>query len=862
MKLKSLLLSASALFIAAAAWAQEPVHGVGGYYNFTPTQMKAANQFTFDKNNGWKVADYQPQVRYTDDMKYMIFNIGVNNTSYNEEQGGYLWRSGINLSESAVGAGAMIMTKDYPVLAFKYSGVSNLSRLMTNWTQHEISIFWQNPETEDGLNPTGSGDGLKKLLLSGLDGNGRYRFYHFQGALQDEFGRDSIYLNNNTALGKSKYRWLNNVKDENGEYIYTPDPSDTTLVDGLRRAEPAWRVMRVDPIDGEKCDVIIGINVRAARKASGLAYIDSCDLKITNVAFSWVNGIADYEGKTIDETPLVYFKWIKTFPSWEAFEASLCDEQNWGDGPEIDPNKAVLNSELYNLKQLIKNYQFSDQIQILQNAYNQAAAVYNAAGSTPDDYSAQLEVIAAAKEQFMAAIAYVPQEPMIKLYSWTGMALGLTSQEVTVGNYTGRALTPVDADNAVPFMLQESGKVGGQSCFNVLNGSNTMVQASDGQLLFVPASQLKAASAKANLVLSNRRSADEPAYDFKVDKYFYYIDIEETGELRFSEELPMVEEIDELSNYLYAPEPAGDYDPADHNDTTHPLKSGEGSLFEFNGAVETVLNPAYEASFAQYDWDPIAKATAQERAMQQQFEGWRTNGWRLGTNIEAVTLDGGEKVMKANYLAEFDDIHVDSINVSTVTTDFGAGQVITLMREHGQYTSAINRIPQPNQLCDSLYAINMNTGINRYFAMKWKGSREEVKFNGLVFFVLKGVEEPTISMDNLLEKRGDVYVWDLLQCGIPYGDRKACAQYLTWLTEGPADIVYVDWMRYYDSLDAIPTETIEVPAYNGIVNVNASEATGLQFYDLNGRLVSTSRPAQKGIYVMKSGKESLKVVVK
>ena len=68
MKVKSLLLSASALFIAAAAWAQEPVHGVGGYYNFTPTQMKAANQFTFEKNNGWKVADHQPQVRYTDDM--------------------------------------------------------------------------------------------------------------------------------------------------------------------------------------------------------------------------------------------------------------------------------------------------------------------------------------------------------------------------------------------------------------------------------------------------------------------------------------------------------------------------------------------------------------------------------------------------------------------------------------------------------------------------------------------------------------------------------------------------------------------------------------------------------------------------
>jgi len=861
MKARNLLLSASALLCSAVTMAQEPVHGVDGYYNFTPTQMKASGQFTIG-NNGKKVGDCMPTVRYTDDMQYMIFNMGVNNTTINDEQGGYQFRSEVNLAEVSKGDGAMVMTSAYPVLAFKLSSVVGLADTQSKWGYNEINVEWYNPDSEDGTNPGQTSGDKYRLLLSGLDNNGRFRFYHFQSVLKDAFNRDSVYLNNNQGLGNDKYRMLNNVTDEKGEKIrsYNAVTGDSV------NAEPAWRILRVDPIDGEKADVIIGLNLKAVRKSSGLSYLDSCDIKIKNISFMPFDAFADYEGKSQDELPRIYFKWIKTFPSWQDFEASLCDEKGWGDGEKIDPNKAVLNSEVYALSQLIHNYQFSDQINILKDAYDAAVLVLNAGTSTSTDYLNQVDAIARAKEQFMAAIVYVPETPMIKFYSWTGLALGLTSQEVTVGDYTGRALTPVEAENAVPFMLQASGAINGQTCYNVMNGSNTMVRASDGQLIFVPADQLNSASAKANLVLSNRRTQDEPAYDFKIDRFFYYIDVMETGDLTFADALPMADEIDELSAYMFTPMPAGDYDPSDHNNTTHPMTTGEGSLFEFNGEVETVLNPAYEASFAQYEWDPTAKAVATERAKQQQFEGWRTNGWRVGCTVEAVTLQGQEKTMAISLRNVFDQIHNDSVNVAMDTINWSEAQILSVMREHGKYTSALNRIPQPNQLCDSLWAINLNSGINRYLAIKWKGNKEALTFNGLVFFVRKGIEEPTVNMSNLKEQRGDVYIWDLLECGIPYGDRKACAQYLSWGgVASAADIVYVDWMRFYASLDDIPSETMTVPApiEDGIKAVSSEHETGaITFYDLNGRMISTTRPSVKGVYLLKQGKTTMKVIVR
>lgn len=42
------------LSTAMQAWAQDPVHGVDGYYNWTPTQLKASGLFS-EGGNGKKV---------------------------------------------------------------------------------------------------------------------------------------------------------------------------------------------------------------------------------------------------------------------------------------------------------------------------------------------------------------------------------------------------------------------------------------------------------------------------------------------------------------------------------------------------------------------------------------------------------------------------------------------------------------------------------------------------------------------------------------------------------------------------------------------------------------------------------------
>ena len=840
MCIKNLLLAGSLFLFSQGVSAQDAVHGVDGYYNFTPTQMKASGQWG-PGNNGKKKSGYYPELRYSDDMKYAIFNLGVNKDAQ-DDYGQYPFRSELVLNETASGAGCMTVTSAYPVVAFKFSIPHNNENADDHWGfgYFEPEFSWYNPTSEDGTNPGQTSGNKYKLQLSGLDNNGRYRFVHYDPGKKDQYGRDSAYLNNSTALGYSKFRIVNST-------------------------DTIWHILRLapNPDNPDSTDIILAMDLSKITTASGKVMLDSCDIKMKSISLGFLGVNATLDGKSQDQLPLIYFKWLKTFSSMQDFENSLTSENNYGDGPEVDPNKAVLNSELYNLKLMIYNYKFSDKVSELQSAYDAALAVYNASTSTSSDYVAQLDVITAAKKQFLIDITYDNSESkMSTFYSLSGLALGLTSNDVTVGSYTGRALTLVSAENAANFLLTTSGEINGQTCYTVQTGSYSMVLASDGQLLFVPASQLSSSSSRANLLLSNRKTVDDPGYDFKVGKYFYYYDDEE-GAFAMTTEFPTVDDESELTNYLFYPQPAAEYDVNDHNDATHPMTSGEGSWCEFNDAIDEVINPAYEASFNQYTWDAAVKTVAEERAKQPQFEGWRTNGWRLSSKIEAATLENGEKVMKMSVMNEYDKIHDDTVNVMMATTDWTSTQQISVMREHGNYTSATNRAPSNNQTCDSLWAVNMNSGINRYFAMKWKASSDSITFNGLTFFVRKNIEEPGVGMATLKEQRGDVYIWDLLDCGIPYGDRKACAQYVSWNgISSPDDAVYVDWMRFYSNLDDIPTETMNVPtAIKGIENAD-NTLKCKTYYDLNGRKIGTKRPTIQGVYIVKEGNKVFKEIVK
>ena len=793
---KITFLAASMLMACGSVFAQDPVHGVGGYYNYTAAQLESENCLNVGGNGKKFAAKWHPEYRFEDG--YLRFTLGANDAAFKEDRGGYHHRSSVGLKEKVAGQGVMTITKDYPVLVFKMSAVYNNEDL-----KEGFDAYWE-PELRM-YDATGA---KVKIPMSGLDDNSRYRFFASNPNLKDQFGRDSVQLNKGNN-GYDARRGANTVHS-------TPTNVDTI-----------WRIVRIPAEVQEKADILIALDFsticdQGTEDGSGVRMLDTTD--ITMVPFDVLSGINVYADtiyyapddaehanplvKTKDMMPYCLLKWVKTFRSMGEFSSMLNDENNWGDGAPVDPQKPILNAKLYECNEFIAAYKFSDKLEPLQAAYDAALAVYNNPESTGDDYKAQVDALSKAEEDFLASISYTVTEKMNRIFNLGGMALGLESEPTTAGGFTGCRIVGVEETNAVDFYFSEAGTANGQTNYNLKLASSTLVQAGDGTLLMVDVSQVKTAAA---LTFCNRGQEDNPGFDIKCGKYYYQLN--EEGVLTAIETIPTVEEYNALNDYLFFLTEAEPYNPEDHNAETHPMTSGEGSGWEFNGKVSMEVDPAFQASFDMFDWDAEAKAAATQRTTIPFVEGWRSNGFRLGSVLEidnttAYTGSNALSCLRTYYKAEVDNFHADTINTSMETTDY-ASALITLMREHGKYTSASNRVPQPNQLCDSTCAINLNSGINRYFAMKWKSNSEDVKLNGFVFFVLKGIEEPTCNMDNLLEQRGDVYIWDLLECGIPYGDRKACAQYLNWKgIKSEEDVVYVDWIRFYDSLEAIPEETM------------------------------------------------------
>ena len=555
----------------------------------------------------------------------------------------------------------------------------------------------------------------------------------------------------------------------------------------------------------------------------------------------------------------------------EAGDVPIITEMYWGIERTI---RQELAFHIRRMTTLWRTYRFSDKAGMLEEAIATAQAVHDNAAATDADCEAQMQAMADAEQEFLLAIDFDTDSKMNKFYSLNGMALGLSSRTTTVGSYTGRALELVSVENATNFLLQKQVSTEAYNLWTLKTAAGTIVQAEDGTLMLVDATQLTTTNA-APLRLTNMGTADEPGYTFAVKGQYYYWDNEE-GLFGSTEELPIVESgIDEMADYLFFPMPADEYDPTDHNERNYPMTAGEGSLFEFNGETEYHVEPAYAYSFDTYQWDAAAKAAATERATLPYAEGWSVNGWNLRTNVSIEHNVAGTAVsaMRLSVKTERDDIHADTLSTSIQITDFTNGQSVSVMREHGRYTSATNRVPvmlradgsYEQQVPDSLYAINLNSGINRYFAIKWKATNDNITFGGMTFYVRKYVEEPAVSTANLLERRGDVYVWDLLDAGIPYGDRKACAQYLSWNGLSNAqDAVYVDWMRFYQSLDEVPTESMQVPSVNGIESIEHSTLNiEHSVYDLQGRRMESSMfniqssMLKKGIYII-GGKKYVK----
>ena len=313
-----------------SALAQEPLHGVDGYYNWTAAQLKASDALGVG-NSGKKVKGWYPEVGYTDDMEYVRFTMGINNNVNETEWGGFQHRSELVLKENTPGEGVMTITRAYPVVAFKFSIPENNegTGVLSGYFEPQFNAY----------DADGNGG---RLWLNGLDGNSRARLVHYSGAgvLTDALGRDSVQLNKGN-YGYSSYRTANTVHKEYKDTI--------------------WHVVRLAPSIGEqKTDLVVAMDLsticgKAESGDGGIRQLDTMDIKLSGFSLGFLgvhadtlvrddNGIA--RTKTKEERPAVYLKWIKTFASMKEFDASL-SKGNGGDHALLDVEISPVGMSTY-----------------------------------------------------------------------------------------------------------------------------------------------------------------------------------------------------------------------------------------------------------------------------------------------------------------------------------------------------------------------------------------------------------------------------------------------------------------------------------------------------------------------------------
>ena len=268
MKLRHLL-SASLLCGFGMAGARD-VHGVKGYYNWTPLQMQASSVVQLGPE-GYKWESWSPDFLFEDD--YLNWRLGVNNTT-RRDSSGFEFRSRLDFREAVKGTGFVTMTPDYPIYVFKVSlpmqtetkkGSSN-----TLWSE----FFWHNPYTgaqDEDMCGNGAGG------LFGFTNGGKKVIDIAKNAypyLKDQYGRDSVAI-----------VWANKET-----------PYEKVVADGkegqvAQVGDTVWFIKRL-PVDYEKdkCEFVVAVNFASIRDSSSLALpskrlLDRVSIKISHFSF-------------------------------------------------------------------------------------------------------------------------------------------------------------------------------------------------------------------------------------------------------------------------------------------------------------------------------------------------------------------------------------------------------------------------------------------------------------------------------------------------------------------------------------------------------------------------------------------------
>src|SRR5574344_1035201 len=758
------LLSFAIISLFALGSQAEDVHGVGGFYFWTAQQMKADGNVTTD-GNGTKFSNWKSSLNYEGDYIKMID--GINSTTFSTAQGGFGCRVGVKFTESSTGAGILTLPKKsyikdaegnitdssyYHVFAFKFSMPINADNLSTYSAYMEPEFRWYNPSTGKS----------EKLPYDGSDNNGRKRIvYSFPGKKLAD-GSDSLSFS---------WRAHNSNKDTTMYYYKTGDKYANIVAIIDLTAHDRTKTNALD-IAFDTTDVkISGLSFGMLSAYADTIKYDQTTTDNTAVKYAfdndtvkWVyasDGTTKMYGrvKTYDELPTYYFKWFRTFKSMA--DARAFAELNDGDGPDYNPCRDVLGTYIYKTQQMQSSYSAADaaSLNILSEAVTKAQTVYANAASTQADYEAQQVELAKADSIFLSTISLKFNSTYNNITDAAGSnGLVMAADSATYVTFKGKALIVDAASNASAFTFIDGGMVNGQQAYKLVTADGTVVQSSDANhtLVLVDASQVTETN-PALFVFTNRTGVDSLC-DMKVGNYYYYID--EEGAIKTISEIPS-STLEEMAPYLWKVSKA-----------TYTPEGGKTSFtgWEFNNAAT----------------DDGTGLSADETVS---VEGWRMQRWRMWSRGTEETAPGGEKCLVAKAIPAY-YAYNDSTKSTLLETTYPVN--VAIRREGGVFANAYAPNPVSN-VRESSEIIYLDSYKTPYFAIKMVGS-EGITFESLDFYIKNNYASPSLTLDNLEGKKGDVYYWDLSKCGVPYGNVGYCAQFLALNNFQSADSrFYIDW---------------------------------------------------------------------
>ena len=820
MKLRHLL-SASLLCGFGMAGARD-VHGVKGYYNWTPLQMQASSVVQLGPE-GYKWESWSPDFLFEDD--YLNWRLGVNNTT-RRDSSGFEFRSRLDFREAVKGTGFVTMTPDYPIYVFKVSlpmqtetkkGSSN-----TLWSE----FFWHNPYTgaqDEDMCGNGAGG------LFGFTNGGKKVIDIAKNAypyLKDQYGRDSVAI-----------VWANKET-----------PYEKVVADGkegqvAQVGDTVWFIKRL-PVDYEKdkCEFVVAVNFASIRDSSSLALpskrlLDRVPIKISHFSFGLTTyadtlyAELDEKGDTIstraktrEEVPNVYVKWIRTAKNISEVWNSLTEEDNWGDGPYESPQKGVLNTTLYEAETVIEGFvqymgEGDNAYTTLKEEQAKANEVYEKEGATSEEYEQAAAGLKAAMSAFNAYLN--PDENLVYNYIRTAdnsLSLYVGKDDVTKDSYTGKPVMLGSNEGATPLTFLQVSESDGLRAYNLKCAEGTVVQCADGTLLVVPGS-----ADAATFIFANRDG--EGSFDMKCGSYYYYKD---GYNLKCVSSVP-TDNYDDMLPYCFLIEDALEsYNP------TEDEKSGLFEAWEFNG--EAGEDPSTKGVVNGVEM------TMGEHGQTFMLDGWRMQRWRMWSRVNKGTYksaDGEElgclKLTVADTYDSFDGTSKGNATVYPTSP--------SMRREGGIFTNFYDRDPAGG-VRDESCLVNLNPGVRRYLAIKCKGTNPDITIDVFNFLEKPGSVATAFAL-NLAdaEAKGDVYYWDLMKY-ISVGKMPYVSQYFSTAGFQKDDALYIDWIRTFETEEDIPSESFAT----AISDVQA-DGDGLKVF-VTGRTINVFTAETGAIYTV------------